>query len=146
MPGGYFNQKRSNRYKIKVTYKTLHIFITQNVDSEENAAFGELSVTSDAKREVHYGIWFAKADGSEKCQEILKKIKNRPALGNDEKAKVTKQCDKYYIDERTDTQHVLVGIEGVVSKLYRNSIATGSVTSRRLSCMRYCIVTWRRTR
>ena len=24
--GGYFNQKRSNRYKIKVTYKTLHIF------------------------------------------------------------------------------------------------------------------------
>ena len=94
--------------------------INQNVDNGENDVFGELSMSSGVKCEVDYGIWFAKADGSEKCQDILQKIKNRPALGDDEKAKVTEQCNKYYINERTDGRHVLVGIEGVILKLYRN--------------------------
>ena len=47
-------------------------------DIEEESTSSEAK--SEAKPEVNYGKWFAKADGRENCQKILKKIKDRPAL------------------------------------------------------------------
>ena len=98
--------------------------IVQNGDNENNDIFDGLSLTSEQsvkeKRDVDYGIWFAKVDGNEKGQQILETVKNRPAPTAMTTAKAEEQSKKYYIDERADARYVIIGIESVVSKLYRN--------------------------
>ena len=101
-------------------YDPSQLNISQVVVKKEKDDLEDLSTSSEVKPEVNYGVWFAKADGREKCQNILKKIKDRPALAAAEETKVTEQYNKYYIDKTTDARYLLIAIEGVVSKLYRN--------------------------
>ena len=51
---------------------------------------------------------------------MLQDVKNREAPTDITQVKAEEQSTKYYIDEKTDARHVIVGLECVVSKLYRN--------------------------
>ena len=117
---GNLDQKPAARTRRFQNIDPSRIIIVKTEGSDSDGSSSSSSSEPIRDREVDYGVWFTKVGDSEKYQKILKKIKNRPALNEVDGGRATKKYNEYFISDRTDACHLLVAIQGVASKNYRN--------------------------